>query len=277
MSTPKRRSNVANEGGMTRQLTRGCLVALAALVGLAWPAPAVSGTPVDLELVLAVDVSPSVDDFEAEQQRDGYLAALTHPSVVSAVQSGLLGRIAVTYVEWAGEDFQRSVVGWTAIHDAASARAFADRLAARPIASAPYTSISGVIDFARRAFDENDFDGTRRAIDISGDGPNSAGRRVEPARDQAVAAGITINGLPVFNDRPNPEGAGLAVDLDSYYELKVIGGAGAFSMIAHSDVFAPTILRKLVREIADSRPGAEETRQLAESSPSRGATRRWPR
>ena len=121
-----------------------------------------------------------------------------------------------------------------------------------------------MIDFARRAFDDNAFDGTRRVIDISGDGPNSAGRPVEPARDQAVAAGITINGLPVFNDRPNPEGAGIAVDLDSYYELKVIGGAGAFSMIAHSDVFAPTILRKLVREIADRRPGTAAAGQLAE-------------
>ena len=204
----------------------------------------------------------NVDDFEARQQRDGYLAALTHPSVVAAIRSGLVGRIAVTYVEWAGEDYQRSVVGWTAIHDATSARAFVERLAAQPIGRAPYTSISGVIDFARRAFDDNGFDGTRRVIDISGDGPNSAGRPVEPARDQAVAAGITINGLPVFNDRPNPEGAGIAVDLDSYYELKVIGGAGSFSMIAHSDVFAPTILRKLVREIAGSEQGGR--RQLGE-------------
>jgi hypothetical protein len=265
MPIPKRRSNVASKGGNMQWLARGSLVPLAALACLAWPPPAVSGDPVDLELVLAVDVSPSVDDFEAKQQRDGYLAALTHPSIISAIESGLLGRIAVTYVEWAGEDYQRTVVDWAAIHDAASARAFADRLAARPIAGAPYTSISGVIDFARRAFDENGFDGTRRVIDISGDGPNSAGRRVEPARDQAVAAGITINGLPVFNDRPNPEGAGLAVDLDSYYELKVIGGAGSFSMIADFDVFAPTILRKLVREIAEPRPGAG--RRFAETAP----------
>lgn len=244
------------------RLVCSCLVALTALAG-----PATADIPVDLELVLAVDVSPSVDDFEAKQQRDGYLAALRHPSVISAIESGLVGRIAVAYVEWAGEDYQRIVAGWTAIHDGPSARAFAERLAARPIGGAPYTSISGVIDFARRAFEENGFDGTRRVIDISGDGPNSAGRRVEPARDQAVAAGITINGLPVFNDRPNPEGAGIAVDLDSYYELKVIGGAGAFSMIAHSDVFAPTILRKLVREIAGLPPGAKENGQLAESRP----------
>jgi hypothetical protein len=235
-----------------RRPTRGVLIALAVLVCLGSPIPAYSATPVDLELVLAVDVSPSVDAFEARQQRDGFLAALRHPVVIAAIQSGPLGRIAVLYVEWAGEDFQRIVVDWTVIHDTASARAYAERLAARPIAHAPYTSISGVIDFARRAFDENGFDGTRRVIDISGDGPNSAGRRVEPARDQAVAAGIIINGLPVFNDRPNPDGAGLAVDLDSYYELKVIGGAGSFSMIAEIDVFAPTILRKLVREIAGS-------------------------
>jgi len=170
-------------------------------------------------------------------------------------------------VEWAGEDYQRVVVGWTAIHDAASARAFVARLADQPIGRAPYPSISGVIDFARRAFDDNDFDGARRVVDVSDDGPNSAGRPVELARDQAVAAGIIINGLPVFNDRPNPEGAGVAVDLDSYYELKVVGGAGAFSMIAHSDVFAPTILRKLVREIAGMQGIERARRQRAEAVP----------
>ncbi len=247
------------------RLSAIALAALTALAGLVPPASA--DTPVDLELVLAVDVSPSIDDFEAKQQRDGYLAALRHPSVISAIRSGAVGRIAVLYVEWAGEDYQRVVVDWTAIHDGASARAFAARLAARPIGGAPYTSISGALDFARRAFEDNGFAGTRRVIDISGDGPNSAGGPVEPARDRAVAAGITINGLPVFNVRPNPDGAGIAVDLDSYYELKVIGGAGAFAMIAHSDVFAPTILRKLVREIAARPPGGRENRRFAEARP----------
>ncbi len=230
----------------------GLVSLLLLLLALAEPARA---EPVDLELVLAVDVSPSMDDFEAEQQRQGYLAALAHPAVLAAIAGGELGRIAVSYVEWAGEDHQRTVVGWSLIDDAESARAFAERLAARPVGGAPYTSISAAIDFARRSFASNGFEGRRRVIDISGDGPNSAGRPVEAARDEAIADGITINGLPVFNARPNPDGAGLAVDLDLYYELKVIGGPGAFSMIAELDAFAPTILRKLVREIAAPKPG----------------------
>jgi hypothetical protein len=236
------------------------------LIGLAlqftWPTAPSWAVQVDLELVLAVDVSPSVDEFEASQQRSGYLDALTHPAVISAIQGGPLGRIAVTYVEWAGEDYQRIVVDWALIDGEASAHAFAAELAARPITRAPYTSISGVIDFARRRFEDNGFESRRRVIDISGDGPNSAGRPVEQARNEAVVHGITINGLPVFNDRPNPEGAGIAVDLDSYYELKVIGGPGAFSMISHFDIFASTILRKLVREIAGAPtlPGSHAAR-----------------
>jgi hypothetical protein len=223
---------------------------LACLASPAW------AMPVDLELVLAVDVSPSVDDFEAAQQRNGYLGALTHPAVISAVQSGLFGRIAITYVEWAGQDYQRTVVDWTLIQDGDSARSFADKIAAQPITNWPSTSISGVIDFARQRFENNGYESQRHVIDISGDGPNSSGRPVEQARNEAVAAGITINGLPVFNDRPNPGGAGLAVDLDLYYELKVIGGPGAFYMLADFDAFAPTILRKLIREIAANRQPA---------------------
>jgi hypothetical protein len=166
---------------------------LACLASPAW------AMPVDLELVLAVDVSPSVDDFEAAQQRNGYLGALTHPAVISAVQSGLFGRIAITYVEWAGQDYQRTVVDWTLIQDGDSARSFADKIAAQPITNWPSTSISGVIDFARQRFENNGYESQRHVIDISGDGPNSSGRPVEQARNEAVAAGITINGLPVFN------------------------------------------------------------------------------
>ncbi len=224
----------------------------AALIGLqlALPASLSRAEPVDLELVLAVDVSPSIDDFEAAQQRNGYLEALTHPAVISAIRGGALGRIAVSYVEWAGEHYQETVVDWTLIYDAVSARAFAAKLAAQPFKHATATSISGAIDYARRQIEENGYQGRRRVIDVSGDGPNSAGRPVQQARNEAVASGIIINGLPVFNARPNPGGTGIAVYLDNYYERNVIGGPGAFFMIADLDAFAPAILRKLIREIA---------------------------
>ena len=233
-------------------LAAGLAVLGLAALGLqaVWLATPAWALPVDLELVLAVDVSQSVDSFEAAQQRGGYLDALTHPAVISAIESGGYGRIAVTYVEWAGETYQKTVVDWSLIDGADSAYAFAAALAGQPVTSAPYTSISAVIDFARRRFEDNGYEGHRRVIDISGDGPSSVGRPVERARDDAVAAGITINGLPVFNDRPNPGGAGIAANLDFYYEQKVIGGPAAFIMVAQFDVFAPTVLRKLVREIA---------------------------
>ena len=240
-----------------RRLRRARPVALALLACLAGPATAMAGTPVDLELLLAVDVSPSVDDFEARQQRDGYAAALTHPSVVSAIQGGLIGRIAVAYVEWAGEDYQRSVVGWTAIHDAASARAFVARLAARPIGRAPYTSISGVIDFARRAFDDNGFDGTRRVIDISGDGRNYSGRPISFARADVLANGITINALPMIH--LDEEGRELNPGLDRYYSQRVVGGPGAFMVPAlGANAFPAAILRKLIIEIAGIEPGLDD-------------------
>ena len=131
--------------------------------------------PVDLELFLAVDVSPSVDEHEAAQQRGGYLDALAHPAVVSAIKSGPTGRIAVTYVGWAGPDYQRRVVDWQVIEGEKSAQDFVDRLAAQAVSAAPWTSISAVMDFARRDIAGNGFQGLRRVIDISGDGPNSAG------------------------------------------------------------------------------------------------------
>jgi hypothetical protein len=218
---------------------------------------AAADIPVDLELVLAVDVSGSVDEEEAALQREGYVAALTDERVIAAIASGPLGRIALTYVEWAGEDYQRPVVGWTLIDGRDSAHAVAGALAIAPIVTARWTSISTALDDAAARFNDNGFEGVRRVIDISGDGINNRGRSVVAARDAAVAAGITVNGLPILNDRPNPWGGPPPIDLDSYYEHFVIGGPGAFIIVARDyGDFAAAILSKLIREIAGDLPAA---------------------
>ena len=183
--------------------------------------------PVDLELILAVDVSGSVDGEEAQLQRQGYVAAIADPEVVRAITSGIMGRIAVTYFEWAGDTWQVPVIDWTLIDNPQTAQAFAAKLAAAPLGSGPWTSISDAIRTATPMFDVNQFEGTRRIIDISGDGPNNTGGLVEPERDLAVANRITINGLPIINDRFNFARVPMP-NLDLYYRNCVIGGPGAF-------------------------------------------------
>lgn len=221
------------------------------LTGAAGTAAGQSPT-VDLELLLAVDVSPSVDSHEADQQRQGYLAALAAPEVIAAIESGPLGRIAVTYVEWAGSAFQRRVVSWRILHDRASALAFRAELAAQTIGRGEGTSISAIIDFARQDFQRNGIAAGRQVIDISGDGPNSVGRPVREARDSALAEGIVINGLAIQNSRMNADTGAPTAFLDQYYEDRVIGGPGAFSLVADFDNFAPILLQKLMREITGS-------------------------
>jgi hypothetical protein len=221
----------------------------------AWPAQAQQ--PVDLELVLAIDISGSVDEEEAALQREGYVSALTNPRVIAAMGGGPFGAIAVTYVEWAGEDYQRTVVPWTLIGNGEQAARFAEQIQAAPFASARWTSLSGAIDYSATLFDGNGFEGVRQVIDISGDGVNNRGRPPVLARDQAVEQGITINGLPILNDRPNPWGGAAPVDLDRYYEENVIGGPGAFYVAARDfDAFASAILAKLIREIAGLENGS---------------------
>ncbi len=234
----------------------GTLVCGALALGLiAAPAGAgAQGLPVDLELVLAVDVSGSVDEIEMRLQREGYIAALRHPDVIEAIQRGMVGRIAVTYFEWAGDDYQRTMLDWTVIEDASGAEAFADALAEAPMATAHWTSLSAAIDYAVPLFQDNGIEGARRVIDLSSDGYNNRGRPVEAARDQAIATGITINGLPMVNNRPNPWG-GPAAELDRYFEEKVIGGPGAFLMVTTDyTAFASAILSKLLLEIAGETP-----------------------
>jgi hypothetical protein len=226
---------------------------LLGLAGMAGP-PRAAADNVDLVLVLAVDVSGSVDAFEAHLQREGYARALVHPTVIRAITSGEHRKIAVTYVEWAGGYFQRTVVDWMVISDAASARAFVAKLNANPPITERWTSISGAIDFGMKRLAACPHKGERQVIDISGDGPNNSGRPVHDARDEAVKKGVTINGLPIVNDRPNPWGRPPPPDLDKYYFNNVIGGPGAFIVVAKGfNNFAEAIRNKMVREIAGAR------------------------
>lgn len=235
--------------------------ALAAAV-IAWPllAPGSSARAdaVDLELVLAVDVSRSVDAEEAALQREGYAAAFRHPAVIGAIQSNPQGRIAVAYVEWAGTDFQRLTIPWTIVSDAASGAAFADTIMRQDRVSWSWTSLSGAIDFSMRTLAISPHRGTRRVIDISGDGVNNNGRPADVARDEALAAGVTINGLVIMNDRPTPgfsEYYPSRLPVDEFYRNHVIGGPGAFVVtIADFSSFAYAIRNKLIREIAAAPP-----------------------
>lgn len=253
------------------------LLSIFALAVLTLGPGARADTAVDLELVLAVDVSSSVDAYEARLQRQGYLAALRDPAVAAAIASGPLGRIAVTYLEFAGRGHQRVVVDWTVLATPDDARAFADALAARPIGSAPATAISAAIDAGVARIEGNAFSGTRRVIDVSGDGPNSDGRPVWAARDDAVARGITINGLPIASTRPNPDGTGPAAWVDLHYARFVVGGPGAFVLEARSfESFAETLLRKLLKEIRGGRGLVDGGGPVTTAGPAFPPARRTP-
>jgi hypothetical protein len=220
---------------------------------------------VDLELILAIDVSGSIDQEEAALQRRGYVSALQDERVINAIRTGFHGRIGVTYFEWAGVHHRRTVADWTTINDSASAKAFADWIAAQSIGAGAWTSISGAIDFALQRFAESPYRSRRRVLDISGDGPNNNGPYVVEWRDRAVAQGITINGLPIINERPSRWGLPPFLDLDLYYEDCVIGGRGAFIVVAESFAdFASAIRRKLILEIADLHPS--RTGRLVQAS-----------
>lgn len=228
-------------------MLRTLLAALGLLLLAVGPASAV---PVDVELVLAIDVSRSVDDEEAALQRDGYIRALNDPRVIRAIQGGPHRAISVAYVEWAAYNYQKTVIDWTVIKDPASAKAFTDELARAPRLAWSWTSISGAIDYSARMFRDNGYEGARLVIDISGDGVNNHGRPVTDARDEAVAQGIVINGLPIINERAN-FGRPPPPDLDLYYERNVVGGPGANVILAQGfGSFAEAILNKLIKEIA---------------------------
>jgi hypothetical protein len=211
---------------------------------------AAATTDVDMELVIAVDVSYSMDPDEQALQREGYIVGLTSPEFLNALQQGAHGRIAVTYFEWAGAADQRIVVPWRLIDGPAAAKAFTDAIAAAPYRRAYRTSISGALHFAQPLFEASGFRGLRRVIDVSGDGVNNQGDLVAIVRDTVLERGITINGLPILLKRPSPATMDIE-DLDIYYEDCVIGGPGAFVIpIRERDQFREATRTKLVQEIA---------------------------
>jgi len=186
-----------------------------------------SAIPVDVELVIAVDVSYSMDPDEQALQREGYVLALTSKEFLQALHQGAHGKIAITYFEWAGQSDQKILMPWRMIDGPESADAVAAEIARAPIRRASRTSISGGLRFAKPLFDDSGYRGLRRVIDVSGDGANNAGPLVELIRDDVLAAGITINGLPIMLKRPY-KGTMDMDNLDEYYEDCVIGGPGAF-------------------------------------------------
>jgi hypothetical protein len=209
---------------------------------------------VDLQLILAADVSRSVDPDEFKLQREGYAAAFTNPKVLHAIQAGPNRAIAVTFVEWSGSEAQRVVADWMIVRDEETGGGFANILLTAPRSFAGFTSISAAIDFSMKHFQASGVDSDRRVIDVSGDGTNNGGRPVNDARDEAVAAGVTINGLAIINQHPNPgytahtqppEGLG------EYYRRNVTGGPGSFVIVIEDfSTFSEAIVNKLVNEIA---------------------------
>jgi hypothetical protein len=217
--------------------------------------------PVDLELILAVDVSLSIDEDERQLQRQGWVAAFRSPEVLRAIRAGFYGRIAVAYVEWGDYDSQYVAMPWKLVDDEASIETVAKFLATVPINRSYWTSISGALRYSVHLFDGNRFAGERRVIDLSGDGPNNMGPPATSARDAAVAQGVTVNGLAIMI-HPQWAGDHYIEGLDFYYEDCVIGGAGAFALaVTRRDQFVATIKRKLTLEIA----GTEATMRISDA------------
>jgi hypothetical protein len=228
------------------------------VAGIAAPNPAgrlADTVPsVDVELVLAVDVSYSMDMDELAIQREGYAQAIVSKEFLQALKTGPNGKISVTYFEWAASSDQKIIIPWRVIDGPETADAVANEIMRTPIRRASRTSISGAINFAMPLFDENPHRGLRRVIDISGDGPNNNGAPVTDARDAAVEKGVTINGLPIMVKEPSYSTMDID-NLDFYYEDCVIGGAGAFVVtIKDRDKFREAIRTKLVLEVAGRTP-----------------------
>ena len=229
------------------------LALIIAVSGLGMPF-AKAAEAVDLLLVLAADVSRSVDHVKFKLQREGYAAAIADRQVLEAISSGMHQRIALCFVEWSGSSSQKVLIEWTVIGDAAAARQFGDRLLEAPRAFADRTSISGGLEFAMAQLDRAPFQATRRTIDVSGDGTNNSGRDVALVRDQVVEKGVTINGLVILSERAipwNPEHTNPPGGLAKYYRDNVMGGPGAFVIVAQDfNDFGQAIVKKLVAEIA---------------------------
>lgn len=210
---------------------------------------------VDVELAFVVDASGSIDEEETRLQRQGYLSALASPRVLNAITGGFLRSVAVAYIEFAADGCVRLSVPWTRVHDGASAKLFGERiLAQRPMYCPGGNAIGEAVAFAAQSIETNKFKGTRRVIDVSGDGPNTIGPPVEVARDMAVMSGITINGLVI--ERPSMP------DLDQYFRAAITGGPRSFVIKAESrKTFAEAILKKMILEIAGGPPPTRHARR----------------
>ncbi|MFO1184893.1 MAG: DUF1194 domain-containing protein [Bauldia sp.] len=237
------------------RIRRLLLSPLAVIAGVSGAATAAgpAGNQVDLQLVLAVDISGSMDYDEQRVQRDGYVEAFRDPQVINAITDGLLGRIAVTFVEWSDADIQFQVTPWMIIDGKESAFAYSAALAKAPLHRARSTSISGALLMSMRLFDQGSFQAIKKTIDVSGDGANNNGPPVTVARDQVLAKGISINGLPIMI-RSSGFGANTSQDianLDQYYRDCVIGGPSSFLFTVDKlEDFPVAIRRKLIQEIA---------------------------
>jgi hypothetical protein len=248
-----------------RLVSIGAAMAFAALALRPAPAPAQT---VDVAIVLAADVSRSIDDEEFQLQRRGYAAAVTSPRFMQAIQSGVHGAVALCFVEWAGPDQQAVVAKWLVIGDGEGAADFAKTLLDAPRSFAGRTAIGAGIDFARAQLDTGGITATRRIIDVSGDGTNNSGRAVTAARDDAVAKGITVNGLAIINEKTGGiEGTFLYAHthpsggLPTYYHDNVIGGPGSFVLqIVNFDTFAEAMTEKLLSEISKESPDSAPKR-----------------
>ncbi|NRB30591.1 MAG: DUF1194 domain-containing protein [Rhizobiaceae bacterium] len=218
---------------------------------------------VDVELVLAVDVSRSMSPRELEIQRRGYAEALTSDDVVAAIEGGLIGQIALRYIEWAGDGSQRVIVDWSLIGGRSDAERFAAQLVAQFDPTLRRTSISSALDYSRRSFDTNGFTASRRVIDISGDGPNNSGGPVLEARQRALDAGIVINGLPLMT-RDGIYSRFDLPDLDNYYRECVIGGPASFVIpVTRWDQFPTAVRQKLIQELAAIEPAEPMVKRIA--------------
>jgi hypothetical protein len=240
---------------------RGALVASVLLAFFSVTGEARSAG-VDLEVILAADVSRSIDDAEFDLQRKGYAAALSDPRVLAAIHGRPGAAIGVSFIEWSGDEDQQVVIDWTEIRDEEDAGSMAAAMLAAPRSFMGRTSISAAIDFAMAHFAKSKWQAKRRILDISGDGTNNSGRAVTEARDQAVSQGVTINGLAIINDKPNlgysahtqPPGG-----LPLYYRQNVIGGTNSFLLVVQDfNSFADAMAQKLAKEIDVAGPAGEK-------------------
>jgi hypothetical protein len=249
-------------------LLMGALVASIALVGAA-----IAAEPVDLLLVLASDVSHSIDTAKFKLQRDGYIAALSDPRVIEVIRSGPHGRIAICFVEWSGGEEQRVVIDWTLIDGTKAAQDLVSQLDEAPRSFANFTSISAGIDFAMAQLKRAPYHSVRQTIDVSGDGTNNSGRSVIAARDDAVAQGVTVNGLVILTEQPlvhDPYHTHPVGGLEAYYRENVVGGPNSFVIVAETfNTFGKAMLNKLIAEIADAEHPVARRANLHAWPPSR--------